>query len=322
LLDRTFKQLEGVAPGTYLPDDAACFDPAEIEELAAILRRLLYAPSVLRKRLQQLGVSLVPANFYSEIPGIEAIEASFRGAPQRFDAVFEADLMARFLEELMPFAAEFDPPLDPQEGCFSWKGGPFSFSDAMAYYSIVRRTKPRRILEIGSGWSTRVAAMACARNGGGEILCIEPYPPDFLAAIPGVTLRQCLAQELDVAFFNETLADGDILFIDSTHTVKHGSDCIHLYLRVLPEIARRILVHAHDIFLPGTLPEYQLRDQQIYWTEQYLLYAYLLDNPRTQMLYGSEWHMQRNRDALTRFMHGRFEPGGASVWFSQEPRSI
>ena len=78
MLEQTFRQLEGIAPGTYLPDDAACFDAAEIEELAATLRRLLYAPSVLRKRLQQLGVSVVPANFYSEIPSIEAIEASFR----------------------------------------------------------------------------------------------------------------------------------------------------------------------------------------------------------------------------------------------------
>jgi hypothetical protein len=321
LLEKTFKRLEGLAPGTYLPDDPECFDAAEIEELAGALYRLLYAPSALRKRLQQRGVSLVPANFYSEVPTIEEIEASFRAPPRRFDAVFDAASMTRVLEELMPFAAEFDPPLEPVEGRYSWKGGQFSFSDAMAYYSMVRHVRPRRIVEIGSGWSTRIASMACARNGIGSILCIEPYPPDFLDAVPGVTVQRCFAQELEPAFFNEALADGDILFIDSTHTVKHGSDCIHLYLRVLPEIARRIVVHAHDIHLPHTLPQYLLRDHQVHWTEQYLLYAYLLDNPRTRMLYGSEWHIDRNRDALTRFMHGRFEPGGASVWFSQEPRA-
>ncbi len=139
--------------------------------------------------------------------------------------------------------------------------------------------------------------------------------------MPDVTLIRRPAQEVDAAFFNAELADGDILFIDSTHTVKHGSDCIHLYLHVLPEITHQIVVHAHDVFLPGTLSQRMLRDRQIYWTEQYLLYAYLLDNPRTRTLYGSEWHYRTDRAALRRFMHGRFAEGGASLWFSQAPRA-
>ena len=95
----------------------------------------------------------------------------------------------------------------------------------------------------------------------------------------GVDLVTKPAQDLESDFFNVLLDDGDILFIDSTHTVKHDSDVLHIYLRILPEIQKSIAVHVHDIYLPKPLPMNLLRDHQIYWNEQYLLYSYLLSNP-------------------------------------------
>ena len=129
------------------------------------------------------------------------------------------------------------------------------------------------------------------------------------------------AQDIDPSFFNSRLSDGDILFIDSTHTVKHGSDCLHIYLQVLPKLTVDVTIHAHDIYLPLPQPAQNMLDRQIYWTEQYLLYAYLIGNDRTGVDYGSTWHMQENADALRSFMCGRYPPGGASLWFSQKSRS-
>jgi hypothetical protein len=261
----------------------------------------------------------VPSNFYSEIPNISDIEASFAdGGDTSFDSIFKHDRLVEFLEELFPYSEEFAPPLDSAEpGEFAWKKGPFSFSDAMAYYCIIRKLKPRTIVEIGSGQSTLIADAACKANGTGRIISVEPYPAGFLGSIESVaTLLARPVQELPPAFFNEHLVDGDILFIDSTHTVKHGSDCIHLYLKVLPHLTRSVFVHVHDIALPRTFPLQDLRDKQCYWTEQYLLMAYLIENRRTEVLYGSRYHFDRNHDRLAAFMRGRYGAGGGSLWFS------
>jgi hypothetical protein len=126
------------------------------------------------------------------------------------------------------------------------------------------------------------------------------------------------AQDVADDFLSGVLSDGDILFIDSTHTVKHDSDCIHIYLRMLPNIESDIHVHVHDIHLPSPLPIEYMRDKQVYWTEQYLLYAYLLNNYRTEVVYGSAYHYERNREQLKAFMHGRWQEGGASLWFRQK----
>ncbi len=187
----------------------------------------------------------------------------------------------------------------------------------MAYYCMIRLKKPKTIIEIGSGASTLVARMAVAKNGLGRIVAVEPYPLDYLPGLKDIELVRERAQDLDSAFFNERFEDGDMLFIDSTHTVKHDSDVLHIYLRVLPEIVSDITVHVHDVYLPGPMPINMLREQQIYWNEQYLLYAYMLDNPRVRTLFGSRYHIAENFNQITAFMHGQYQPGGASFWFEQ-----
>jgi hypothetical protein len=121
-------------------------------------------------------------------------------------------------------------------------------------------------------------------------------------------------QESGVEEHIASLKANDILFIDSTHTVKPGGDCLYIYLKLLPKVPAGVVVHAHDIYLPFMFPEGNLLLQQ-YWIEQYLLWAYLLDNPRVKILYGSKYHHAFNRDALTEFMGGAYAPGGASFYF-------
>lgn len=321
MLEKTLALLADVKPGTYLPDDVECYDAAEIDALGRVLDRLLYGPSSIRRVLQQkFGVTITRADSFAEIPTIDDLERSF-ATPSllTLDGIFpDNEAMVAELHRLMKVSWEFDPPLKSSRlGEYAWENTSFSFSDAMAYYAMVRTRKPRTIVEIGGGWQTRVAQMACEKNGMGRIICVDAKPNEFLLAMQGVELIQRPVQDLETGFFNSVLRDGDMLFIDSTHTVKHDSDCLHIYLRILPAIEAGIVVQVHDIHLPETLSIRQMRDQQVFWNEQYLLYAYMCSNPRTRTLYGSRYHSRFNPDVLDLFMHGRYRAGGASFWFEQ-----
>ncbi len=294
-----------------------------------VLRRLLWSPRKDRETMHKAGVNLIPSNFYSSIPSIAEVRDSFEykdAVPYLDETLFNPDTMRETLAGLVAWSADFTPQLEgDQETCRSyfWKNSQFASSDAMSYWAFVRKTRPRTIVEIGSGFSSLVAMQAMEKNGAGTLQCIEPYPRPFITAlategrIRHIPLR---AQDVTAAMLNELLDDGDILFIDSTHTVKSGSDCLHIYLRLLPAIRKKVLVHVHDVFLPFGMPQAWLLDMHIYWTEQYLLLAFLTDNPRARVLFGSAYHQHFNKPLLEAFMHGQFGSGGASFWFEYDGR--
>jgi hypothetical protein len=201
---------------------------------------------------------------------------------------------------------------------FFWKNGMFSYSDAMSYYAMIRKYKPKTIIEVGSGFSTLVALKGIERNQVGKVICIEPFPTVFLRNLKGIELVEKKAQELSDEFFNQELSDGDFLFIDSTHTVKSGSDCLHLYLRVLPRLRPELFIHAHDIFLPFPLPLDWALNRHIYWTEQYLLLGYMIGNDRCKVILGSSFAEHKLPNELRAFMHNYYPGGGGSLWLSHK----
>jgi hypothetical protein len=241
-------------------DTPAGLSPEEFKQLFSLAKRVLWTNHDTRRRLQGKAINIVPANFYSEIPTHDELETSFEYAEELpFDSpMFDPKPLEAFAREhLAPYAPEFNPPKDnphaPEIKEFFWSCPAFSSTDAIAYYTMIRNLKPKRILEIGSGYSTLVALEAVRQNGFGEVICIEPFPRDWIRALP-IELIEQKVQTLDSQFFQEQLDDGDILFIDSTHTVKNGTDVLHLYLRVLPFLTRKLAVHVHDIYLPYPLP--------------------------------------------------------------------
>jgi FkbM family methyltransferase len=303
-------------------DTPADLSPEEFKQLFQLAKRVLWTNHDTRRRLQGKGINIVPANFYSEIPTHDELDASFEYAEEvPFDSpMFDPKPLEAFAREhLAPYAPGFNPPKDnphaPEIKEFFWSCPAFSSTDAIAYYTMIRNLKPKRILEIGSGYSTLVALEAVRQNGFGEVICIEPFPRDWLRALP-IELIEQKVQTLDSQFFQEQLDDGDILFIDSTHAVKNGSDVLHLYLRVLPFLTRKLAVHVHDIYLPYPLPYRSATETQIYWTEQYLLYAYLLDNPKTRLLWSGVLGTKAYPDTLKEMMAGKMPIGGSSIWFS------
>jgi hypothetical protein len=154
-----------------------------------------------------------------------------------------------WIEDLAPALAAIgvDPPPTPR-----WDQDWFPRLDAAAAYAIVRMSRPARIVEVGSGHSTRFMARA-VRDGslGTQITAIDPAPRSSIAGLD-VHWVPHPVQSCSPDFF--VLAAGDILFIDSSHQLKPGSDVEFLLERVLPRLASGVRIHFHDIFLPDEYP--------------------------------------------------------------------
>jgi hypothetical protein len=291
----------------------------DFERFIADCRKILDAGPGMRRRVEDGGFVLQPADFNSPAPLLSELDQTFEGAAPLYDRIFDPAEIRASLASMAPFAPEFDPPQTGDEQTateFFWGNTHFSFTDAVAYYAMVRHLRPMRIVEIGSGSSTLVADAAIRRNGQGEIICIDPYIRPSIARLDGVTqtIRRPV-QSLPIVEMQELLATADMLFIDSTHTVKIGSDCVYLYLVLLPAIAKPLLVHSHDVFLPFGMPVHWARDRQHYWNEQYLLYAWLLHNSRARVTFGSTYAAHFLPSETAALMEGKAAPGGCSLWY-------
>jgi hypothetical protein len=153
-------------------------------------------------------------------------------------------LIEEYKSELEAIGCE--PPPAPR-----WNQDWFPRLDAAAAYAMVRKTKPRRIVEVGSGHSTRFMARAVADGGlDTRITAIDPEPRASIEALPVEWLRMPVQRA--AAF--PPLGEGDILFIDSSHQLKPGSDVDFLMNAVLPLLPAGVRVHFHDIFLPDDYP--------------------------------------------------------------------
>lgn len=295
----------------------------ELKQLVKLAKRVLWSPPEVRKKLQDQKINVVPANFYSNIPLIDDIENSFEYRSPKSEiynsGLFDQELISDFVDKISVYSSELSAPENgdaenPED--FFWKNPAFSFSDAMSYYCVLRHFKPDHVLEVGSGFSTLIANKAIIKNGTGKITLIEPYPKDFLHNLDSVdTIIESFAQDIPVSDFVQLVESCDIWFIDSTHTVKIGSDCLYIYLKVMPEISTDIIVHTHDISLPFGMPKIKALNRHIYWTEQYLLYAYMLDNSKIEILFGSTYVDRVIPDAMKKLMANKYRGGGGSIWY-------
>lgn len=182
-----------------------------------------------------------------------------------------------FSQELM------DTPQKKTEALkFYLNNGAFESGDAEYWYQIIRKIKPKRIFEIGSGNSTLMAINAIKKNQQEnpiykcEHLCIEPYEMPWLEEV-GVSVVRKKVEEVELSFFSQ-LQENDILFIDSSHIIRPQGDVLFEYLELLPSLNKGVIVHIHDIFSPKNYPTSWLQDEVKFWNEQYLLEAFLSHN--------------------------------------------
>ena len=195
---------------------------------------------------------------------------------------------------------------------FSFDNNYFTSPDAEVAYSIARETKPRRIIEVGSGNSTRLFREAIRAGAlGAQLISIDPNPRRSVRAIADKVL-ECAVEDVPIAEFSE-LAAGDILFIDSSHEIRTGNDVVRLFLDILPRLPAGILVHVHDIFLPFEYPQAWVCDFQWGFNEEYLVQALLQDSNGWEVLWAGHFLERTMPGFSAHFPHmaGRH---GSSLW--------
>ena len=267
------------------------------------------------RMFQRIGLSVSPNHFYWPVPDFRELES--RKWPIESDTPglnLGVDRQLDFLQTVVPqYQAEWASPSAPFfSGGYSYNNGYFEAVDAEIAYCLVRHFKPRRIVEVGGGYSSRVMAAALnlnlKRDGvRGELVTIDPYPD----RIPQRTLSDRLhlitqkVQNVDLDLFL-TLQSGDFLFLDSSHVVGIGSDVVREYLEIIPRLAGGVLIHAHDIFIPADYPREAVLHNLAFWSEQYLLQALLMFNRQFEVLWGSSCMQSRAAGALeAAFPHWR-----------------
>ena len=196
-----------------------------------------------------------------------------------------------------------------------WTNSQFNATDAVFYHSMIRMAQPRQVLEIGAGYSTMVFTRAAAFSNDTRVRCIEPYPMEALKnGMPGLDeLIHSPLQSVPVSQF-ESLQPNDILFVDSTHVGKIDSDVNYIFFQILPRLQPGVIVHFHDIFLPNDYPRDWMVDHRLFWNEQYFLLAFLLFNPRVEVLLASSYLGKEHVKDIEAAFPFLPDFGGASFW--------
>lgn len=326
LIDAQYVEIAEHAKASLTPDEQNSL----CQKLLFAAARISFADGNARLRLfadaEKFGAHFLPVHFYSPIPCITEIDTSV--FDRRYDSIpglainrqrhlDTLALLSAYAHEMSSFPANYEGA-DP---VYFWNNAAFSYGDAVLYYCLIRHLKPARIVEIGSGFSTFLAAEALSRNGRGEMICVEPYPMPKLRTLVErssgtVRLVESKAQEADPAIVT-ALAENDILFIDSSHVSKVGSDVNHELFTILPRVAPGVWCHVHDIFFPWDYPREWVEKHQIFWNEQYVVMAFLAFNDAFQIEIANQFVGRELQDACARLFAatGQSTFGGSSLWF-------
>lgn len=273
------------------------------------------------------GVLPVPFHYYHPVFDPDALpksawarESSLPGIDLHLDEQLALINQFRYHDELKQFPLRGDP-----SSGFYYLNRMFGPGDAEALYSIIRHSKPQRVIEIGSGCSSLLAKAALDRNRleghHSEHICIEPYPAPWLEKLQLTRLIQKPVESIEYEFFQQ-LGANDILFIDSSHVLRIGGDVQYEYLEILPRLQPGVLVHAHDIFLPFEYPLSWVRDKKWFWTEQYILQAFLVFNSVFEVVLALNYLHAHHSEALahvapTYAKYPASSPG--SLWIRRKP---
>jgi len=273
-------------------------------QVSDIIQEFLSRPGGERElytTMRERGVFVLPDHYYRPFVDPQNLPAGFHSSRSSLagwtvDAGEALDWAERELNEYFQDLRSFLPiNKDDKPGSRLYLiNGTYMAVDAHMYYALIRHLKPKRIIEVGAGFSTLFAYEALKRGNLFEttqLHVVEPYPEAIIKeGLESVAkVRREFVQNVEPAYFDQ-LEAGDILFIDSTHVVKEGNDVLYLYLEILPRLKPGVFVHVHDISLPEPYPSCYL-DYGWFWNEQYLLQAYLINNSKVKILWPGNYLM-------------------------------
>jgi hypothetical protein len=250
----------------------------------------------------RLGYHVRPIHYYEPLPDFRSISAEQLQRRRRFPNVeFSVTRQVELLTELgSKYRVEISA-IEVESG-YDFRNPYFPGFDACAYYALIRHLRPRKVMEIGSGYSTQIASLALRENrkegAAGELICVEPFPETRLTDSDAeFILIQERVQNLDQANF-ASLGENDILFIDSSHVACVGSDVCAEFLDILPNLKPGVWVHVHDVFFPEDYPANWVIERRIAFNEQYVLEAFLSFNAAFSVRLANHWMWLEHRDAV------------------------
>jgi predicted O-methyltransferase YrrM len=299
-------------------------------EISDNLRQLLEAktPYVVRRMIRAMRY---PAgSYYSPIPSLREVrrrEAEIFVEPPKSLTLPGIDLNEKdqlgLVDQLAAYYAEQPfPEKKESQRRYYFGNDYFSYSDALFLYGMIRQFRPVRIIEIGSGFSSCVMIDTNELFFDGRIACCF-IDPD-LRRLRGLLKREDLAtvaciekpiQEIDLEIFGE-LSAGDILFVDSSHVAKVGSDLNRILFEIVPLLASGVLVHFHDVFWPFEYPKSWVYQGRAF-NEGYVLRAFLQYNQAFKVRLFTSYLEAFHRERLERTMPLTLKRAGRSLWIQR-----
>lgn len=232
---------------------------------------------------QRLGLHLTGDHFYEIVPNTRLIAEKYSEAARTLPGIDWrfADGEKRALDLINRHGAEFFET-STRFG-FREKNHYFRGVDALMLYLVLRDLKPAKLVEVGQGFSTRIALAALERNAAETgtrpvFVSIDPYPRFQAKDIPGCISLELVQRELQAVETAPLLENCGFLFVDSSHVFKFGSDVAFELTTLYPQLQKNALLHVHDIFSPFDYPrDWMVKDKR-FWNEQYALECFLMFN--------------------------------------------
>lgn len=266
-----------------------------------------------------------PGHFYSPVPDLDAVREQEERIFADRDAFPGIDLRADEQLELARTLAEVtsDQPFVDAPGAdglrYGFRNDYFGYGDGLVLHGMLRHLRPKRLVEVGSGFSSALILDTNDRFLDGQLQCtfIDPYPERLQGLLrpedeASVRIIAEPVQQVATSVFGE-LEPGDVLFIDSSHVSKIGSDVNLLLLEVLPALPAGVHVHVHDIVWPFEYSQAWVYEGRA-WNEAYLLRALMTDNPKLVLTWFSNYLWAHHAEAVSEILPIWAQDAGTSLW--------
>jgi Methyltransferase domain len=306
-----------------------------VDEPTGALRTLQAERDALKQRCERLdtllgNVSYPPGHFYSPIVDVSdhhAIAAvrTRVDAPPPAGIKIDAPAMTLMMQRLAEHHPLFPFPRQQEAGYRFYFDNPFfGCYDASVLFSMLLEFRPRRVIEVGCGHSSCLLLDTSERffDDALDLTLIDPFPENLKQLLgnrgtSNARLLRVPVQDVPRETF-EQLEENDILFLDSSHVSKTGSDVNYLLFEILPALKPGVLVHIHDILYPFEYPEEWVLKEKRSWNESYLLRAFLQYNSAFEIVYWNNFAWHRMHEDLGRLMPLCLENEGGSIWLRRE----
>lgn len=266
---------------------------------------------------------VLPGHFYSPIPDVEeakkhlnrveALQAEVKGID------IDDTALTKFWNNICDISGEMPFPEDRDPAYrYYYNNDQFSYGDAKIYYGMLKQYAPKRIIEIGSGYSSALALdTATDFAGDTQMTFVEPYPDRLKRLLRGddlnVEIIEDKVQHVDFALF-EQLEKDDFLIIDSSHVVKTGSDVCFEIFEILPRLQKGVHVMIHDIFFPFEYPKSWILEDQRAWNEAYLVRAFLMYNSKFRVSFFNHYFTLKYPKRVKSYDERFAKSCGGSLW--------